>query len=557
MSEIFFTKLCLVDSTTHTRGNILLKFMLRKGHNVFTSFLEVLKVKHTSDFSDKYFNEHPHKYNLFGISKMLFDYGIENAGTRIVDKEQDIFNIELPFVAFSGGEFVVVYKIESDKVHYLWNGKKVVVSVPDFIQAWSGIVLLTETTPDSIEPDYKEHRKKELLNVAQKLILFVAGIVFLGISYISQSLFSNIGITSLLVVNLIGVYIGYLLVLKQMKIQSKYGDKICSLFSKSDCNNVLESEAAKLWGVFGWSEIGLGYFTANILILLFLPHLIPYLIILNFLTLPYSLWSVWYQKVKAKQWCPLCLIVLFLLWVIFALAGIFGYLQLPAFELQDILIAGCIYAIPIFTFNLLIPKLSEGNQVEQLRQEINSIKANEDVFKALLDKQPRYEVNLEDSRILFGNPNTDLQITILTNPFCNPCAKMHKRIEELLNTVHDKICIQYIFSSFSPDLDFANKGLIAVYLEKEEKQMKQIYSDWFEKGKPLKEAFFKDLQLNTDKPELRSNRPSQIESEFQKHEAWKEKTQLRATPTILVNGYQLPENYKIEDLQYFTGIVLP
>jgi hypothetical protein len=39
--------------------------MLRKGHNIFTSFLEELKVKHTNDFSNKYFNEHPHKYNLF------------------------------------------------------------------------------------------------------------------------------------------------------------------------------------------------------------------------------------------------------------------------------------------------------------------------------------------------------------------------------------------------------------------------------------------------------------------------------------------------------------
>jgi len=62
----------------------------------------------------------------------------------------------------------------------------------------------------------------------------------------------------------------------------------------------------------------------------------------------------------------------------------------------------------------------------------------------------------------------------------------------------------------------------------------------------LRESFFKDLQLNMENPE--------IEAEFQKHEAWKEKTQLRATPTILVNGYQLPENYKIEDLQYFATL---
>jgi len=58
-------------------------FMFQKSHTVFTSFLEALKVKHTSNFSNGYFNEHPHKYNLFGISKMLSDYGIENAGIDV------------------------------------------------------------------------------------------------------------------------------------------------------------------------------------------------------------------------------------------------------------------------------------------------------------------------------------------------------------------------------------------------------------------------------------------------------------------------------------------
>lgn len=43
-----------------------------------------------------------------------------------------------------------------------------------------------------------------------------------------------------------------------------------------------------------------------------------------------------------------------------------------------------------------------------------------------------------------------------------------------------------------------------------------------------------------------------IEAEFQKHESWKQKMQLHATPTILINGYQLADNYKIEDLKYFT-----
>jgi len=84
--------------------------MRLKGSNIFVNFLELLKVKHTQEFSNRYFNEHPHKYNLFGISKMLSDYGIRNAGTRIADKEKDFFNIETPFIAHTSADFVAVYR---------------------------------------------------------------------------------------------------------------------------------------------------------------------------------------------------------------------------------------------------------------------------------------------------------------------------------------------------------------------------------------------------------------------------------------------------------------
>ncbi|MDL2265590.1 thioredoxin domain-containing protein [Parabacteroides sp. OttesenSCG-928-G21] len=149
-----------------------------------------------------------------------------------------------------------------------------------------------------------------------------------------------------------------------------------------------------------------------------------------------------------------------------------------------------------------------------------------------------------DSQILFGKPDAQLIITILTNPFCNPCAKMHVRIKNLIKETKGNVCVQYIFSSFNESLEYANRYLIAVYLEKDWNMALSIFGNWFENGQLLKELFFKDLQLDMTNPA--------IEAEFQKHESWKEKTQLHATPTILINGYQLPANYKIEDLQYFT-----
>jgi uncharacterized membrane protein len=518
-----------------------------KGNNIFTSFLDLLKVKHTRTFSDRYFNEHPHKYNLFGLSKMLSDYGIENAATKIADKEHDIFEIETPFIAPFGGDFVPVYQVDSDKVRYIWRGKETTNAISDFLNAWSGVILLAEPAENAGEPAYKENKKKELLNAVQKYLLFFAAGLILVSGYISQSVFTNLGLNMLLILNLLGIYTGYLLVLKQFHIHSQYADKICSLFKQHDCNDILESKAAKFWGIFGWSEIGLGYFSANTIILLFLPSSICFLAIINILALPYSFWSVWYQKFRAKQWCVLCLIVQILFWLLFAVDLFAGFIQLPAFDstaISGIAVIICIFGVCILGINWLVPKLSKGNQIEKLKQEINSMKSNESVFRVILKERPFVKIEKTDSQIIFGEPDASLQITIFSNPYCNPCAAMHKRIEKLLDNKKDKLCVRYILSAFSKELEMVNKYLIAVYLEKDKHTALQIFSDWFEKGKPLSEDFFKEMGLDMNNLE--------IEAEFQKHAEWKEKSQLRATPTVLVGGYQLPENYKIEDLRYFT-----
>ena len=63
-------------------------------NNILTSFLKALHVKYTSDYAEKLYEEHPHKYNLYGLSKMLEEYGIANAGVRINDK--NIHSLETP-----------------------------------------------------------------------------------------------------------------------------------------------------------------------------------------------------------------------------------------------------------------------------------------------------------------------------------------------------------------------------------------------------------------------------------------------------------------------------
>jgi len=514
--------------------------------NIFVVFLELLKVKHTREYSNRYFNEHPHKYNLFGLSMMLSDYGVENAATQIADKGKGLKAIETPFIAHFGGDFVVVYKADANGVAFFWKGNEHVLPVTQFIEAWSGIVLLAESSEKSIEPDYREHRKRERLNFLNKATLVSVCCLILLLAYLNHALYKNLGISILLLLNLSGVYVSYLLLLKQMHVHSQYADKICSLFKQNDCNNVLESKAAKLWGIFGWSEIGLGYFFTNVLILAFSPSWVVFIAIINILTLPYSFWSVWYQKSNAKQWCVLCLIVQVLLWTLFITNVLLGYISIPAFSFKTLLcliFLGCCYLASILAINALVPKLNAERTIPFLRQAINSIKADEKVFTALLKQQPFFEAGDSDSILRFGNSSSPLRLTILTNPYCAPCSRMHQRLERLLQKMNNQISVQYILSSFNESLNATNKYLIALCL-KRSNNIEQVFAEWFEKGKKLGDEFFRDHLLDIENPE--------VEVEFHKHEAWQKRTQLRATPTVLVNGYQLPENYKVEDLRYFT-----
>jgi protein-disulfide isomerase len=518
----------------------------KKNNNVLIALLSHLGVKYTYQYADKLFNEHPHKYNLFGLSKMLSNYNVENTGVKISNKTEAIHELEIPFIAHIGSDFIVVYKITTEKVFYIWNKKDLSVSIEEFCKMWTGIILYTEPDENSIEPDYNAHREKEVFISVQKIALFTAMLLALIVVFVKNDLYKEVVYYLLATVSLAGIYVGYLLILKQMHIYSEYADKICSLFSKSDCNNVLESDAAKLGGVIGWSEIGLGYFVTNTLITICVPGLLSYMALINILALPYTVWSIWYQKFKANQWCPLCLIVQLLLWSIFLINLLFGVIHISGLNMTDGLLVGFLYLIPMLFINMLIPSLGKNKNEERVIQELNSLKADERILAAFLKKQPKYAVDKSSSGILFGNPNANILVTILSNPHCGPCAHMHTRVEKLLSE-NKNICVQYIMSYFdSLNLEISNKFLMAAYFNNEEKDRITIYNTWFEGGKYKKDLFIKDYNLNLEE--------EKVLQEFEKHNVWKEQSGLNATPTIMVNGYILPNNYKVEDLRYITDL---
>lgn len=213
--------------------------------DIFYELLKLLDVKHTKLFSRKLYSEHAHKDNLFGLSKMLCEYGVDNEGLRFKDKD-GLTELDVPFVAQLNEELVLVLKITGDNVTCFHRGMEKELPLTEFKEKWSGVVLAVYPHTQAIEPEYRENKRKESYKTALKYTLTGCICITMVSVVLTKHYFQNTGMLLALIINLLGVYIGYLLMLKQIKAHSASADKICSVLKHADCNNVLESKAAKL-----------------------------------------------------------------------------------------------------------------------------------------------------------------------------------------------------------------------------------------------------------------------------------------------------------------------
>lgn len=202
----------------------------------------------------------------------------------------------------------------------------------------------------------------------------------------------------------------------------------------------------------------------------------------------------------------------------------------------------CILASYI-AFELILHKLilliTRSNELQQAQWQYNHLRTNDKVFHSLLEVEKSYPT--ESSSIIFGDINSSFCITILSNPYCNPCAAMHMRMQKLINETNCQV--RYYFTSFKPEWNIINKYMIAAYKQLGAEKSWQLYTEWYDKGKLEEELFFDAYHLCIDTED--------VNKEFNRHQSWLEATGLNSTPTLLVNGHKLPYGYVLEDMLYF------
>lgn len=333
---------------------------------IFSDFLKALGVPHTGAESDAAFRAMPFK-SLFGFSRLLNSYGVRTRAVRIADKSE-LTRIPVPFVAQEGTGFVIVTGFGkddqgNDAVDYIYYHDRKQRDLELFRQRWSGVVLLAYPQADSCEPDYSRHRFYEIAEQVKAWILTACCVAMLTAGFIWSGGWSHLSTIFLFAIDLFGLYVTFQLLLKSLKVNVKAADRICGVLQKHGCDTVLEQKASKFFGLFGWAEVGVGYFTVSLLAMLCFPEMMRWLALCNGCCLPFTFWSIWYQKFRIHTWCTMCVITQCLLWLQFFCYLLGGWwlhifpLQLPLFVLLAAYVAAVLGLNRVTTFiNSRIPK---------------------------------------------------------------------------------------------------------------------------------------------------------------------------------------------------------
>ncbi len=425
---------------------------------VVIKLLKNLKIDIASETIIAELDKHPDYPSLLAISDVLNNFAIENSAYRV--EHNQLFNVPCPFIAhthLNGGDFVLINKIEDDTV-YLSSEKweKHEMRPGELLKIYNGVVLTAE--PGAARASSKTFSSfltdiKLPLVITGLLLISISGLVFNAHYFNSYSW----QIALLTLFKTAGLVTSVLLLVQSMDSNNPLVQKLCQSGSKTNCKTILSSKAAQVFEGLTWSEVGFFYFTGTWLVLLFGGHsifLLQVLAILNIVSLPYTIYSIYYQARVAKQWCVLCCTVQALLWLEFIpsityLNGHSLFYGSGAGDLSTLFI--CLLS-PVILWLLLKPLFLKVQQLQPLKQQLRKFKYNTELFNNMLKEQPKYTSPDDSWSIVLGNVEANNCITMVTNPYCPPCSKTHKLLDELLSERGD-IQARIVFTANNTDED--------------------------------------------------------------------------------------------------------
>ena len=515
---------------------------------VLHKIMRRFKMKVSGAAIKNFLHAHPYFPTLKSVCDALKKWGIEHYPLKLDNNE--IRELELPFIAhlnISGGQLAFVERIGKEKVEYfIKNGKKQTEDFNEFAKKLSGAVILIEPNQKIYESNYRPDTQNKII----ERMLLPAGI--LAILLVSLLIFSSIFnsifykqlvFIELLVIAIFGITASVFLVLHEFKIHTSVGDKLCGFSSKTDCDSVLSSNATKLFGNINWADAGLIYFVGVFIFLLGSASIssLSLLAILSVLSLPYPVYSIYYQGIKLKKWCPFCLLVqLLLIGEFVVMLPVFKNLSFSGFDFLRLATAFFVPSCIWILYKTLREKVMWGGQQQY---SLLTLKRNPDIFRSLLTNGGYAEFDINSKSLVLGDYDAPVTITAFLSLYCNPCAGAFEKLKALIETCSE-VRLNAIFSVYNDEE--TQKLINTIYYRYSTKGAVDILvylNNWYTSSQQLRKTLYEN-EIIPEEYNVALKVAETTKSLFNEFK-------IAGTPTVFVNGFKFPNQYDYSDLEYF------
>lgn len=518
---------------------------------VTKKILEVLKIKYTQKFIEDSILSHPDYQSILAVADTLHKYNVETLAVKI--SKEKIFEISTPCivqVVENGVSLLVVLKETSKEgIKYVdIQGSTIKIQKEEFEKIWTGVCLLVEPTETSGEDGIK---KKLFYKRFQTSVFLLFSISFLfwfltkfEDSEVVGNFLSALFGSGFVLLKISGLAITSFLLWYEVDSYHPVLQKFCSGGEKITCEEVLNSKHAKIFrGYSSLGAIGFSYFFASFLYLLvaqFSFEAFSLLSLLTILTIPVIIISLFYQGMIIRKWCKFCLVVVSIL-VLEIVVAAFSKFYLSPIIIEDLAVILAFFLIPIITWRFAKPYLESSKEVNLYKRSLKKFKYNPEIFQSVLAKSRRIKREVDALGIFIpAKKKAKVDVLKICNPYCGPCAEAHPVLEELWE--EGSINLRIIFTSKEEgERSKPVKYFLALDAMGDTFGTKQALDTWY----GLKVKNYDDFVKTNPEIEGLDEQDEKIKVMHR----WCKEEQIAHTPTIFINGYELPREYSLTDLK--------
>lgn len=483
---------------------------------------------------------HPEYPSLLAISDTLTFFNINNIAIRVAFEEID--NIPSQFVSLlsKNPHSSELYFIEKKgNTFFCTKDKKTFeISKTELESKWGGIVFLAEKDEIGNLIDVKKNNFI-VIWTSISLVLFIA-ILFLFGGDVETNMF--------FIFPVFGILFSIAALKDLFGAKSELISNFCNITASTSCDTVVNSDKWKIFKYLNFSDLSMVFFASQFfgLLTFILSNdstsffFIQKIIML--LSFPVILLSLYYQKIIEKKWCPICLGIISI--IILEMIYLFLFLKGGFMISYQSLIVYVFVSSVIFLFWVVLKKnLILQKDLKEFQSTGNRFMRNYEIFKSVLLSNDKIE--LAFSPVILGNKESNIEITIITSPFCGYCKDAHDILEKILIATKRKIKVKILINANIDSLDVEKKiffrRLMSIYIEKGESLFLEALHSWFT-NKNLKEWIEKYTSIFDE---------DKIDSIYRFQNQWCATNKSHLTPDIFINGYRYPKTYKREDLEFF------